>query len=68
MEGTVFMGGEKWVNVVNCMVKDDNHHDCGEHFVVYKNIDLLYCAFETTIMLYSTFTSHIKKKMSTRTK
>lgn len=56
MVGTVFMGGKKWVNVVNRMVISDNHHDYGEHFIVYTDTALLFCTPETIVMLYSTFT------------
>lgn len=51
----------------NCMMTHGNQCVCSEPFVVYTNIDLLYCIRETTIMLYSNFTSVIKKMSTTIT-
>lgn len=47
----------KWVKGVNCIVRDGNQTYCGGHFVVYTEIELLCCTLETTIIVYTNFTS-----------
>lgn len=39
------------------MMTDVNQIHCGDHFVNYANIESLYCAPETNMMLYANFTS-----------